>query len=373
MRSDSVLSLDDLDVIVDVDSHVTETVDVLLPYIDDDHQGIKRILADAAHPIHDIYSVTHAMPPWSSVLGSDTDTYSSDNAADLSTKIEHMEDFGIDYSFLNPTLNLAINTIDNPRFAVPIARAYNEWIRDTFLSKSNRFVTGVLVAPQKPQRAVKEIKRIANEPDIVAVLMPNTGLVPPAGHNRYDPIYEAAEEHGLPIVMHSASGGSLMDFPTIRTWNETYAEDHMIAFSFLNMWHLTSIMFNGVPERFPDLNFVFQESGIAWVPYWKWRLDDNYLEIPDEVPHLNKLPSEYVDNQCYFSTQPLGHTAKNPKHMAMAIEMAGPESILYSSDLPHVDFDPPEELFERVYTRFDNDTVRGMMGETAAELFDLPS
>lgn len=369
-------SLSGVETVFDADSHVIETADQLLPYVDDEFAGVRKIVSDASHPTHDIYSITHALPPWTSVLGSDHDTSwthdeSSEGVADVDTKIGQMDEFGIDHALVNPTLNLGINTVDNPRFAVALARAYNDWMLDEFLDRSDRLHAGVLTAPQRPDRSAEEIDRLADEDGIVAVQLPNSGLVPPAGHRMYDPIYEAAEKHNLPILIHSASGGSFKDFPTIRSWNETYAEDHMISFAFLNMWHLTSLMFQGVPERFPDLEFVFQESGVAWVPYWTWRLDDNYLEIPDEVPYLTKLPSEYVRNQFYFSTQPLGHTAANNKHMAMAIEMADPDSIMYSSDLPHVDFDPPRELTDRIHSHFDDDVLNSIMGGTAIDVFGI--
>jgi predicted TIM-barrel fold metal-dependent hydrolase len=51
--------------------------------------------------------------------------------------------------------------------------------------------------------------------------------------------------------------------------------------------------------------------------------------------------------------------------------MAGPDNLMYASDIPHGDFDPPEELFDRIRMRFDRRTVEAMMGETAAEVFDL--
>ncbi|MEF8822280.1 MAG: amidohydrolase family protein, partial [Halovenus sp.] len=152
---------------------------------------------------------------------------------------------------------------------------------------------------------------------------------------------------------------------------ETYAEDHAMVHPFTAMWNLTTMLFRGVPERFPDLKFVFQEAGIGWIPYTLWRLDDHYLELSDEIPALDRLPSEYVHEQFYFTTQPLGHTARNPEHLAMAIEMAGPDNLMYSSDLPHPDFDPPEELFDRINGHFDRETVAGIMGETACEVYDL--
>lgn len=91
------------------------------------------------------------------------------------------------------------------------------------------------------------------------------------------------------------------------------------------------------------MEFVIQENGIGWIPYTAWRLDDHYLECLDEAPLLDRLPSECFEERFYFTTQPLGHTAKRPKHLAWAIEMAEPESIMYASDLGHPDFDPLRE------------------------------
>lgn len=131
------------------------------------------------------------------------------------------------------------------------------------------------------------------------------------------------------------------------------------------------MMFKGVPARFPDLAFNFQEAGIGWVSYLKWHLDDHYLALPSETATLDKLPSSHIKEQFYFSTQPLGHTVEDPSHLAKGIDITGADSIMYSSDLPHADFNPPGELFDRINSYFDAEIVLGMMGETAAELFDL--
>ena len=79
-----------------------------------------------------------------------------------------------------------------------------------------------------------------------------------------------------------------------------------------------------------------------------WRLDDHYLELEYEMPILTKRPSAYVDDQISFTTQPLGSPTGNPEHTAWTSEMAGPNNIMFSSDLPHSDFDPPEELYDRI-------------------------
>lgn len=370
--TERVTDVDDLETVVDADAHVLESVEDITPYIDDRYSGARKIVEEAESPRNDIYSVAHSLP----TLAQYTE-YTYEYAAEAhhggeqAAKLSEMEEFGIDRAIVDPTLNLSLTTVENRLLAAALANAYNAWLLDTMLDEHERLAGTILAAPQKPDLAAEEIDDRADEDDMVGVFVPSIGLVPPAGHEWYDPIYEAAQAADLPVVFHGGSGATNHGFPTQRRWNETYAEDHVITHPFAHMWNLTSLLFQGVMERFPDLEFVFQEAGIAWVPYLTWRLDDHYLELTEELPDLRTLPSEYIDERVSFTTQPLGHTAGNPKHMAWAIEMAGADSIMYASDLPHPDFDPPSELFDRVRGHFDAETVRGMMGETALDVFDL--
>lgn len=364
-------SVAQLDAIVDTDAHVTEGVDDFLPYMHEDHRGLRKMVERSAHPLHDIYSISHPLPPFqhSKPFG---DVYDDTPDEPFEAKLDQMDEFGLDFSILNPTVNLALTTVENSRLAVALARAYNDWILDEFIDGGDgRIVSTILAAPHRPDKAAEEIDRLADEDGMVGVQIPATGLNPPAGHRRYDPIYEAAQDHGLPVCYHSGSGGTQKAFPMVRNYSETYAEDHAVVHPFSHMWNLTTMLFQGLPERFPDIDWVLQESGIGWIPYMIWRLDDHYLELADEVAILNRLPSDYIAEKFYFSTQPLGHTARNPEHLAWALEMVGADRIMYSSDLPHPDFDPPEELFDRIKGHFDDETIRGIMGETATEVFAL--
>jgi hypothetical protein len=54
-ESGRMRSLDAVDVVVDTDAHVTEGVADLLPYVEEENRGLRRIIEDAAHPEHDVY------------------------------------------------------------------------------------------------------------------------------------------------------------------------------------------------------------------------------------------------------------------------------------------------------------------------------
>jgi predicted TIM-barrel fold metal-dependent hydrolase len=361
-------SVDDLPVIVDCDAHVTDDIDDLLPFFEDRYSGIAEIISKGDRAASQtVYQGSWPMPPF---IYSEI-RLSKQLTGEATAKLGRMDEFGIDRAILSPGLNLRLAAVANERWGVALANAYNSWIIDEWLDDHDRLKGGCVAAPQDPRAAADEIDRVASEDDIVAVHIPGTGLNPAPGHSQYDPIYESAARHDLPVVMHGSSAVTSFAFPVQRMLSQTYAEDHALVHPFTAMRNLTNLVLQGVPEKFPDLDIVIQEAGIGWIPYLLWRLDDHYFELSYETPLLDKPPSEYVEESFHFTTQPLGHTRTNPKHIAQMIDMVGHESILYSSDLPHADFDPPNELFDRINSHFDDDAVRGMMDENGAELFGV--
>lgn len=366
-QQESLQSLGDLTV-VDGDSHLTPSVeDDLLPYIDESNAA-RQMIENAGDVGSEVYTKTRASPGFPN----DTD-YEGGRAgydpSDPDGKLGFMEEFDIDHTVLTPPGTLA--TVNHDPTAFAIANAYNSWLLDEWLDVDDRLHATLVVANQVPERAPEEIERMAGEDQIVGVQLPAAGLVPPAGHRWYEPIYETARDHDLPIVMHSHDVQGAKTFPVQRRWAETFTESHAFTFPAESMWHLISLLCNGVPERYPDLEFVIQEPGFEWVPWMMWRLDDHYLQNSQDLPMLTRPPSEYIRDQFYFTTQPLGHTENN-QHMGWMMEMAGGgDTLIFSTDHPHPDFDPPEEVFRPARAHLDEDDIRGVMGETAIDVFGL--
>ena len=49
---------------------------------------------------------------------------------------------------------------------------------------------------------------------------------------------------------------------------------------------LTSLVFEGVFERFPKLKIVLVEGGFAWAPALCWRMDKHWERLRVETPHV---------------------------------------------------------------------------------------
>ena len=372
-KSSELRSVDDLDIVVDADAHLMESLDQILPHMDERYSAIQDMVERTPVPTNSIYQLEVQGPylPDNYDIGHNAfDEEGSNSAYGPDDKLLEMGEFGIDYSIASPTLNLLLPTVKNDRIAVALANAYNSWMCNEILDTHEGIKTTVLVPPQDPNAGAEEINRLADETDVVGVSMPSTGIAPLPGHEFYDPIYEAAERHNLPVCMHGSAGQTSEAFPLVNKWIETYAEGHTISHPLTSITNISNMILQGIPERFSGLKFLIQESGIGWMPYLKWRLDDHYLERPYELPLLERTPSEYFEDHFLVGTQRLGHPPR-PKEMGKMIDLCGPDNVLFSADLPHFDFDPPEELFGPACGTLSDGQVRGVMGENAAELFGL--
>jgi predicted TIM-barrel fold metal-dependent hydrolase len=177
-------------------------------------------------------------------------------------------------------------------------------------------------------------------------------------------LYRLIEETGKPFAFHA---GYHWQDPSLATINR-FLGMHALGFTWCNMVHMTNWILNGIPERFPKLKSIWVESGLAWVPFLQQRLDDGYLMRPSEAPLLKRLPSEYMREHCWYTTQPMETT--HPRALQNTLEMINAESqLLFASDWPHYDFDLPQEIIDLPF--LSEQAKRNILGLNAAKLFNL--
>jgi len=187
---------------------------------------------------------------------------------------------------------------------------------------------------QDVPEAVKELRRAVLELGMVgAVLTANNaelGVRKPLGHSDFWPLYEEAERLDVPIALHGAPSASLgINFFT--RFAQTHALEHPIA----QIIQLTSMVMEGVFERFPKLRVAYLEAGAGWVPYIMDRLDRSYevwsgKKYREFSDWLKKKPSEYIrSGQIYFNCE--GGEVTLP----YAVKRIGHRALLFASDFPH--------------------------------------
>ena len=89
-------------------------------------------------------------------------------------KEHHLDKYNITMGLLNGEEAIEASTLANPHYATALTNAYNSWMIETWLPRDDRFVASLVVAPQDPQGAAKEIRRIGDHPDSSCLLSLHT-------------------------------------------------------------------------------------------------------------------------------------------------------------------------------------------------------
>lgn len=366
-QTERLRSVDDLDVIVDCDVHLTERQEDILPYIGSPFAEMLE-----RNPAGDDYGYLSSFYPSPGFLTPvHTGKVQSDTVRTAEQVKDGMEMLGTDRAVITPTQNLYLGCVQHDELAAALASAYNEFLLDRILEPESGLYGAILVAPQRPDLAAEEIDRLADESGIIAAFVPSGGVSPPLGHRRYDPIYDACERAGLPLMMHNAAGTMMMSFPLQFQGFSRYLSSHVPAHAMQHMTHLSSMLTHGVPVRYPDLEFVIQEAGLGWIPYLMRRFDHEYSAKREDAPLLEQPPSEYLRDQFYFTSQPV-EGADDPEYIRSIVSLFGGESnLLFSSDYPHLDFDHSGALFNMLRGQLDDEALANIYGETATEVFDF--
>jgi predicted TIM-barrel fold metal-dependent hydrolase len=222
------------------------------------------------------------------------------------------------------------------------AAAVNDWQTAEWLDVEPRYRGSIQIPFEDPALAVAEIRRVAKDKRNVQVQFSGRPAEP-MGRRKYWPIYEACVEHGLQVMSHAF--GSAGQPITGTGWPSFYLDDHVGPAQAMQA-NIISMVAEGVFEQFPTLNLVSAENGFAWLASLCWRIDSSWYLLKGEVPHLKRLPSEYIQEHVFVCTQPMEEPHR-PRQFHQLLEHFGPavDNILFATDYPHWDADDPDESF----------------------------
>jgi predicted TIM-barrel fold metal-dependent hydrolase len=346
--------------VIDCDFHLTESMHDFLGHIEDPFHEMIFNEADNLQNI-DFY-------PSAGLFNTMRRKTRQENVSSREEIIEGMELLNLDRVIATPTKNLYLAGVHHDELAFALSRAYNKWVLDEIYDEEEGIYGPILVAPQMPEEAAKEIDDRASEDEFVSAFIPSGGLHPPLGDSQYHPIYDACSKNDLPIMMHNASGTQILNFPFQYHGTKRYMSNHAPTHVMTHMMHLTTLITQGVPVLYPNLEFVIQEAGLGWIPYMKKRLDNEHSEKKEDAPMLEKPPSQYIEDQFYFTSQPAEGT-KDTEYITNIVSMIGSDSLMFSSDYPHLDFDYTDELYKHLKREFNNVELDNIYGGNASRVF----
>ncbi len=268
-------------------------------------------------------------------------------------------------------------------------RAHNRWLVDFCRQAPIRRRGIVQLLPNDIDAAVAETRWAASTGVVAGVMLPAVPpnhVVRPYFDERYDPLWAACAEMGLPVHQHQGTGSPDVGADQPIGWS--------IFFTELDLWTrrtMHHLIVGGVFERHPGLQVVWTEMwGLRWVveelAHITLRLrnvqarpvaDDAEAGAPNyhmtfgspTVEGLTLTPLEYFRRNCSIGASML------PRHDVRYCSVLGTDRILWGTDSPHPEGSAPYTLEALRTTLFDvtvND-CRAMLGGNAARLygFDL--
>ena len=230
------------------------------------------------------------------------------------------------------------------RYAVRLARAFNRYLAERWVNPRQGLYAAIMAPGQAPEEAAEEIARYAKVDGFAAVYLPSAGNYPLWGDPQYDPIYRAAEEAELPVVLQGALTVHTV-FPYQLHHVPTAVAKHVLSQSFGAQANLVSLITRGTLARFPRLKVVFNDAGLGWLPVVLGRLDHYYRYLREEMPFIRERPSDYVRQQVYLTTHPWD-LLSSVAQVEACLEAVGVEHLLFGSDWPHFDSTKPEDIWQ---------------------------
>lgn len=356
--------------VVDVDTHVTPSVEVLLRYADaglraraDELKPYTRVLQSTpgrGHP-ETRYSILRIAPiPYTRIAGQKegasvevtgagakgaledrvenlaekgaTVGVQHDNAAG---RLHDMDVEGVDIDLIIPGTWAPGSSALELSLSQALYDAYHRYMKD-YCSADARRLKGLLLVPgADPQHAARVIRARAAE-DWVAAVWPILPEGLPVDDPDLEPMWAAMDEADLPYVHHSF----FYEPPYFPGYRDIWG-NAVVARTAAHVWGaeraLAYFLISGLLDRYPRLRVGFVETGHGWLAHWIVRLDSQVRFVKSGAPRLEYSPLEYARMGRVFCGI---ENHEGPVITKGVIDVLGDGVLMYQSDYPH-----PESLF----------------------------
>jgi predicted TIM-barrel fold metal-dependent hydrolase len=342
-------------IIHDADSHLMESPDWFTPYADPDiRDRMKPVFAvetsrpDTAFSLN-VLEAKHSDPAYRAEA--EAEIWLKKNWFALGSFRKEDRPRALDLlgfasqlvfnTFANKALQQAEHSGDLD-YAYGLARAHNRAMVD-FCSVDQRLLPVGYVPLADFDRAAamaREAVSLGCKALMIASACP-PGHSP--SHVALDPVWAAAVDAGVPVVLHVGGGGQLMDpayfvnglppVPDFHGGDGNFRSVDYMAIQYPVMQTLAAMIIDGVLLRFPTLKIGVIEQGATWVPGWMRSMDSAAVAFTKNEERLQKLemaPSGYVTRQIRVTPYP-------HEDAGWCIREGGEDIFLFSSDFPHVE------------------------------------
>ena len=258
-----------------------------------------------------------------------------------------------------------------PHLTRGLYSAYLRYMADYCAADPRRLKSMILAPATDPAWGARMIKEHARE-DWVAAVWPLLPEGVPVDDPDLEPIWAAADEADLPIMYHAFTVETPY-FPGYRDVWDNPAMGRCAGQTWGGQRFLSFMLMGGMLDRYHDLRVGVLEAGHGWLPHWLVRLTRQIDYVRGSVsPSLKHTPLEYAQMGRVFASIDFSEGAAMTK---AAMDLIGDHVFMFASDYPH-----PETIFpDHADTVIDwrqtlgDGPMQKLMWENATRFFRLTS
>ena len=194
---------------------------------------------------------------------------------------ERLDEFGIDFAILFPTMGLGLPRVNDTEARLAACRAFNVYQAELFEPLKDRMTPAAVIPMHSPDEAIAELEHAVGDLGLKAVML-NSMVDRPIGkvvderpdaadlgiwydmigldsEYDYDPVWRKCEELKVSPTFHRGSRGR-----AFRMSPSNFCYNHIGHFAAASEAVCKAIFLGGVTRRFPGLNFAFLEGGVGF-------------------------------------------------------------------------------------------------------------
>ncbi len=185
---------------------------------------------------------------------------------DPAERLKDQDVDGVAAEVLYPTLGMPLFQLKDMDLQRACFRVYNDWTSEFCSYNPRRLVGAGLVALDDIGEGIKELERCAKL-GLRDVMISGS---PEISYNKrvYDPFWQAAQEHNMPLALHVITGTSKESTGAANVLSGEKSEKGNVAEFYMRLIYevqtsLSAIILGGVLERFPKLQIVSAENDVG--------------------------------------------------------------------------------------------------------------
>jgi len=372
--------------IIDIDSHYTEPPDLWTSRAPSQYRDLApRVRELDGKPCWVVGRDVLLAPPGLCVIKRDEskayarvtlDTFEemSPAATHVEDRLRKMDELGLSMQIVYPNVVgfgganvMQIEDIGLRNFCVT---GYNDGVAELQGGSDGRLFPQALLPFWDVDLCAKELIRCHEELGLTGFTMtdsPEKWGLPALHEPHWDPLWSIAQERGVPCNFHIGSGGiENIAWPNLRIDRMLAAMSTVLFMN--NARCIINLIFSGLLDRFPRLNFVSVESGIGYIPFLLESCEYQMNENTIDQAGLELRPREYFARQIYASYW------FEKDHTRDTIQAVGEDNVMFETDFPHPTCLYPDvrSQVEASLEGLDPHVRRKVLCENAARVYGLP-